>query len=423
MQLKQIATRRAAETAAGGLRHRRTSAHAADPRECAARADGRPALRHRDRPRDADHRALASLPGKRGAGDHGRRAQAAGPPARAARGRRCSTIDGTRQPDDASAPGGRASTCRRCRRPTIRASASARIRCRRSRCRRRDFRGLLKSAEFAMAQQDIRYYLNGMLLVIDKGSLQAVATDGHRLSWASIAIAGDYQRQEVILPRKTVLELIKLLARYRRSGDARHPREPGALPLREHRAREQGRRRQVPRLQPRDPDGPHQAHRARRAPSSSPRCSGRRSCRTRSSAACGSCSRNDQLKIICTNSEQEEAEEELEIDYNGDALDIGFNITYLLDVLQNMAMDRVAARVRRRQFERARHGARARRLQVRRDADAHLTPRRDQQRVGADRESAPAFLHRQSFEGHDDSSNAEARATTATTTIRTASRC
>ena len=43
-----------------------------------------------------------------------------------------------------------------------------------------------------------------------------------------------------------------------------------------------------------------------------------------------------QLKIICTNSEQEEAEEELEIDYSGDALDIGFNITYLLDVLHNV---------------------------------------------------------------------------------------
>jgi DNA polymerase-3 subunit beta len=49
----------------------------------------------------------------------------------------------------------------------------------------------------------------------------------------------------------------------------------------------------------------------------------------------------DQLKIICTNSEQEEAEEELEIAYKGDALDVGFNINYLLDVLQNMAMERV----------------------------------------------------------------------------------
>src|SRR4029434_545312 len=75
----------------------------------------------------------------------------------------------------------------------------------------RDLRKLLKLAEFAMAQQDIRYYLNGMLVVIDKGSLEAVATDGHRLSWASIAVAGDYARQEVILPRKTVLELGKLL--------------------------------------------------------------------------------------------------------------------------------------------------------------------------------------------------------------------
>jgi len=75
----------------------------------------------------------------------------------------------------------------------------------------RDFRSLLKLAEFAMAQQDIRYYLNGMLLVVDQGSLQAVATDGHRLSWASLAIDGNYTRQEVILPRKTVLELSKLL--------------------------------------------------------------------------------------------------------------------------------------------------------------------------------------------------------------------
>ena len=75
----------------------------------------------------------------------------------------------------------------------------------------KDLRALFKLAEFAMAQQDIRYYLNGMLLVIDKDSLQAVATDGHRLSWASLAVAGDYARQEVILPRKTVLELGKLM--------------------------------------------------------------------------------------------------------------------------------------------------------------------------------------------------------------------
>ena len=50
---------------------------------------------------------------------------------------------------------------------------------------------------------------------------------------------------------------------------------------------------------------------------------------------------NDQLKIICTNSEQEEAEEELEVAYKGDPLDIGFNITYLLDALSNLTVERV----------------------------------------------------------------------------------
>ncbi len=66
-----------------------------------------------------------------------------------------------------------------------------------------------------------------------------------------------------------------------------------------------------------------------------------------------------QLKIICTNSEQEEAEEELEVDYEGEPLDIGFNITYLLDVLQNIGAEQVEARVRRRQLERAVHHARS----------------------------------------------------------------
>src|SRR6202171_2629217 len=75
----------------------------------------------------------------------------------------------------------------------------------------RDFRGLLKLAEFAMAQQDIRYYLNGMLLFVEKGSRQTVAPDGPRLSYASLSVPGSYTRQEVILPRKTVLEVGKLL--------------------------------------------------------------------------------------------------------------------------------------------------------------------------------------------------------------------
>ncbi len=204
----------------------------------------------------------------------------------------------------------------------------------------REFRGLLKSAEFAMAQQDIRYYLNGMLLVIAKGSLQAVATDGHRLSWASIAIPGDYQRQEVILPRKTVLELSKLLAdvddpltldilanqvRFRFANielvskvvDGKFPDYNRVIPTTNSKRIAFDRAQLLAALQ-------------RAAILSNEKFRGVR-------LVLG----NDQLKIICTNSEQEEAEEELEIAYKGDPLDVGFNVNYLLDVLQNLAMDRV----------------------------------------------------------------------------------
>ena len=204
----------------------------------------------------------------------------------------------------------------------------------------RDLRRLFKLAEFAMAQQDIRYYLNGMLLVVDHGTLQAVATDGHRLSWASIAVPGDYARQEVILPRKTVLELGKLMAdsedpitldiianqvRFRFANvelvskvvDGKFPDFNRVIPVGHTKLVELDRVELLAALQ-------------RAAILSNEKFRGVRVVLAA-----------DQLKIICTNSEQEEAEEELEIAYKGDALDIGFNITYLLDVLQNLTVERV----------------------------------------------------------------------------------
>jgi DNA polymerase III subunit beta len=204
----------------------------------------------------------------------------------------------------------------------------------------REFRGLLKLAEFAMAQQDIRYYLNGMLLVIDKGTLQAVATDGHRLSYASISVPGSYSRQEVILPRKTVLELGKLLedseapvtidvlanqVRFRFSNvelvskvvDGKFPDYNRVIPSGHPKQLELSRAELLQALQ-------------RAAILSNEKFRGVR-------LVLGT----DQLKIICTNSEQEEAEEEMEVGYKGEPLDIGFNITYLLDVLHNLSADRV----------------------------------------------------------------------------------
>ncbi len=204
----------------------------------------------------------------------------------------------------------------------------------------RDLRALFKRVEFAMAQQDIRYYLNGMLLVVDKDTLQAVATDGHRLSWASIAVPGEFARQEVILPRKTVLELGKLLedseeavtldilanqVRFRFANvelvskvvDGKFPDFNRVIPVGHTKHIELPRIEVLSALQ-------------RAAILSNEKFRGVR-------VVLGT----DFMKIICTNSEQEEAEEDLEIDYKGEALDIGFNITYLLDALSNLSVERV----------------------------------------------------------------------------------
>lgn len=204
----------------------------------------------------------------------------------------------------------------------------------------KDLRGLFKLVEFAMAQQDIRYYLNGMLLVLDKSSLQAVATDGHRLSWASIGVPGEFSRQEVILPRKTVLELGKLLTdsdepvtidilgnqvRFRFANvelvskvvDGKFPDFNRVIPVGHAKHIDLDRLTLLSALQ-------------RAAILSNEKFRGVR-------IVLGT----DQLKIICTNSEQEEAEEELPIDYKGDPLDIGFNITYLVDALSNLTVERV----------------------------------------------------------------------------------
>jgi len=204
----------------------------------------------------------------------------------------------------------------------------------------KDLRALFRLAEFAMAQQDIRYYLNGMLLVVDQGSLQAVATDGHRLSWASLAVPGSYARQEVILPRKTVLELGKLLAdsdnpvtldilgnqvRFRFDNvelvskvvDGKFPDYNRVIPSGYTKVLELDRLELLSALQ-------------RAAILSNEKFRGVRVVLS-----------DGELRIICTNAEQEEAEEVLEVPYKGDSLDIGFNITYLLDVLQNLGSERV----------------------------------------------------------------------------------
>ena len=72
-------------------------------------------------------------------------------------------------------------------------------------------KGLINQVHFAMAVHDIRYYLNGILFVAEGKNLTLVATDGHRLALAQATLDVEIPKQEVILPRKTVLELQRLL--------------------------------------------------------------------------------------------------------------------------------------------------------------------------------------------------------------------
>ena len=189
--------------------------------------------------------------------------------------------------------------------------------------------------QFAMAVQDIRYYLNGVLFSVDKDVLRVVATDGHRLSYASRSLGGDHGTVEAILPRKTVLELIKLL------GDTD---EPVSLAIGSNQARFAfGGIEIVSKIV----EGKFPDYQKVIPTTHKNRVSLERSSLARSLNRAAILSNEkirgvrlvftkDSLSIICTNNEQEEAEEGLALEYDGDPLDIGFNISYLLDVLNHV---------------------------------------------------------------------------------------
>jgi DNA polymerase III subunit beta len=199
----------------------------------------------------------------------------------------------------------------------------------------KDLRRLLALVQYAMAQQDIRYYLNGLLMVVEERSLKLVATDGHRLAFATLKLAADLPRQEVIVPRKTVLELTKLLADsdeevsvelsstqaafhfgsvdlVSKLVDGKFPDYTRVIPT-------QHKNKLVIEREP-----------LRQALLRAAILSNEKFRGVRWVLADGS------LKIVSSNAEQEEANEELEVKYSGDSLDIGFNVNYLLDVLNNV---------------------------------------------------------------------------------------
>ena len=194
-------------------------------------------------------------------------------------------------------------------------------------------RRLIERTSFAMAQQDVRYYLNGLLLEINQGQLRAVATDGHRMAMCTVDANIDYQeRYQLIVPRKGVLELARLL------GEAD---DLVNVVLGTHHIRAttgdftftsklvDGKFPDYERVLPRGGDKIVVAdrHSLRDAFSRTAILSNEKYRGIRLTLESG------QLKIQANNPEQEEAEEEVMVDYSGAPLEIGFNVSYLLDVM------------------------------------------------------------------------------------------
>jgi DNA polymerase III subunit beta len=198
---------------------------------------------------------------------------------------------------------------------------------------------LLSQVQYAMAQQDIRYYLNGLLLTLGNHELRVVATDGHRLAYASRSVgAKDSPRQEVIVPRKTILELGRLLS---------ESDEPVNIQLTPSQARFSfGSLVLVSKLI----DGKFPDYN-RVIPKNHPKELVLNRVALLQALQRAAILTNDKfrsvrwvledklLRISSTNTEQEEAQEELDVDYEGEKLDIGFNVSYLLDVLNNVGTE------------------------------------------------------------------------------------
>ena len=201
-------------------------------------------------------------------------------------------------------------------------------------------KGLLNQVAFAMAVHDIRYYLNGILFVAEGKQLSLVSTDGHRLAFASATLDIEVPKQEVILPRKTVIELQRLLsdaegaiemqfannqAKFVFAGmefvsklvEGKFPDYNRVIPKNHHNSITLGRAALLATLQ-------------RTAILTSDKFKG-----VRLNIDPGT------LRVASNNAEQEEAVDELDIDYGGDSIEIGFNVTYLIDALSNMSQDMV----------------------------------------------------------------------------------
>jgi DNA polymerase-3 subunit beta len=201
-------------------------------------------------------------------------------------------------------------------------------------------KGLLKQVDFAMAQQDIRYYLNGLLFEIQGQKLNIVGTDGHRLSFTSSKLNQSYEKKDVIIPRKTIMELIKLLE---------EDDDPVAIQILNQQVTFKfkninlitkvidGKFPDYHRVIPQGYENGFLINRQSLL-SAMQRASILSNEKYRGIRLVIS---ENNMKLITTNSEQEEAQEDIEVIYNNEQIDIGFNVTYLIDVLSNIQYEQL----------------------------------------------------------------------------------
>ncbi|EGQ8023649.1 DNA polymerase III subunit beta [Vibrio vulnificus] len=203
-----------------------------------------------------------------------------------------------------------------------------------------ELRALIEKTQFSMANQDVRYYLNGMLFEIEGSTLRSVATDGHRMAVAQAPLSADFAQKQIIVPRKGVQELVKLLDT---------PEQPVTLQIGSSNLRAEvndfvftsklvdGRFPDYRRVLP--------LHTTKTLEAS---CDELRQAFSRAAILSNEKFRGvrvnlagTEMRITANNPEQEEAEEMLDVSFEGEAIEIGFNVSYVLDVLNTLRCEQV----------------------------------------------------------------------------------
>jgi DNA polymerase III subunit beta len=211
--------------------------------------------------------------------------------------------------------------------------------------RQGDLKQVIDSTSFSMAQQDVRYYLNGMLFELEQNILRTVSTDGHRLAMgtvnAQINGIAEGEKKQIIVPRKGVMELVRLL---------NTPEDEIMVSLTSNHIRVvtsdftftsklvDGKFPDYQRVIPQNGDKEMVADRqqlkatlSRAAILTNEKFRGIRAT-----------FKDGNLQILANNPDQEEAEENMSVDYNYAELEIGFNVNYLLDVLNNLNCEQIS---------------------------------------------------------------------------------